>query len=421
MKLLELQVEGYRSLKNVTWKPGNLNVLIGPNGSGKTNLIKALELLAASAQGGLGDYVQEDGGFHTMVWDGQAKNIRFWVRASGLTGLSAFLKSVGEFPLPPQEFEYELCLGYLWQRPPAGVLVESELLRARFPSTDNTPTERQKWLERNDKAGRMAILDIPSGHLIDLKPEVVTRDEALLSMMVSPSAINPFVSDLQRGLASWTIYQDLWSRVYPGTPRGSVTTSVRMPAVTSYETQVSSDAGNLVNVLHTLYTSEKQFEGLINDAMNAAFPNAFGRLEFPPAADQLIQMRIRWRGLERGVSAANLSDGTLRFLFLITVLANPKPPSLIVIEEPEIGLHPRMMSIIAEYAVDAAERTQVVFTTHSPDFLSAFRDTIPTTTVCNWENGETVLRVLKDEDLKYWLQEYTLGEFAFSGAAEAVE
>jgi len=420
MKLLELQVEGYRSLKNVTWKPRDLNVIIGPNGSGKTNLIKGLELLSASAQGRLSSYVQNDGGILSMAWDGQKRDLRFRIRTSGVGGLSLFLTEISDFRVP-QDLDYELDLGYggIWDRPPPGHWVSGESLTVRFGDSEHTPAAIQKWIEREKETGRAAVLDFRSQTLEDvMEPSLI--HESVLSLARPPFLTNPAIADFHQSLASWALYQELWSRVYPASPRGSATTSIRTPSVASYETQLSRDGGNLVNVLHTLY-SDREFEREINDAMNAAFPDAFERLEFPPAGDQLIQMRIRWKGLQRGVSAANLSDGTLRFLFLIAVLANPKPPPLIVIEEPEIGLHPRMMSIIAEYAVDAAERTQVVFTTHSPDFLSAFRDTIPTTTVCNWENGETVLQILSGQDLDYWLKDYTLGELYRSGHLESME
>ena len=76
MKIIELEVEGFRSLKSQTWRPGDLNVLIGPNASGKSNLLRALEMLSVASQGGLGRYVQQDGGMEPIVWDGQTDRVR---------------------------------------------------------------------------------------------------------------------------------------------------------------------------------------------------------------------------------------------------------------------------------------------------------------------------------------------------------
>ncbi len=82
MKILELRIEGFRSLKDVTWKPGDLNVVIGPNGSGKSNLLRMLELISTSAEGRLGKYVQSSGGMESLVWDGRAGEIRWELKAS---------------------------------------------------------------------------------------------------------------------------------------------------------------------------------------------------------------------------------------------------------------------------------------------------------------------------------------------------
>lgn len=195
---------------------------------------------------------------------------------------------------------------------------------------------------------------------------------------------------------------------------------MRAPQVTRAETQVSADGQNLVSVLHSLYTSSRDFKNEINTAMQAAFGDDFEELVFPPAADQRIQLRIRWRSLKREQSAADLSDGTLRFLFLLAVLANPSPPSLIAIDEPETGLHPSMLPIIAEYAREASHRAQIIFATHSPEFLDAFGDEAPTTTVVERRDGQTVLRVASGDELSYWLKQYTLGQLYRSRELEAL-
>src|SRR5258705_27510 len=132
--------------------------------------------------------------------------------------------------------------------------------------------------------------------------------------------------------------------------------------------------------------------------MRAAYGDDFEELVFPPAADQRIQLRVRWKSLKREQSAAELSDGTLRFLFLLTVLASPSLAPIIAIDEPETGLHPSMLPLVAEYAVEASKRSQIIFTTHSPQFLDAFTEKRPTTTIAKWINGETTLETLQDKD-----------------------
>ena len=230
--------------------------------------------------------------------------------------------------------------------------------------------------------------------------------------MDNPFSPNTETRDFRLKLENWSIYQDV---------RVDQSALIRQAPVSRLEQRVAPDGQNLVNVLHTLYTSDRQFKQDINDAMFAAFGEDFDELIFPPAADQRVQMRVRWKTLKREQSTADLSDGTLRFLFLMTVLASPNPPPLIAIDEPETGLHPSMLPIIAEFAAEAATRTQVIFTTHSDSFLDAFRDTRPTTTVAKWENGETILKTIEGEALDYWLQEYSLGSLFRSGELEEME
>ena len=115
-----------------------------------------------------------------------------------------------------------------------------------------------------------------------------------------------------------------------------------------------------------------------------------------------------------------LSDGTLRFIFLLTVLASPEPAPLIAIDEPEVGLHPSMFPIVAEFAAAAAQRTQVVLSSHSPEFLDVFTEHAPHVTVCHWEDGRTRLFSLVPAKLENWLKEYRLGHLFTSGDLEAL-
>jgi predicted ATPase len=187
-----------------------------------------------------------------------------------------------------------------------------------------------------------------------------------------------------------------------------------------FETQLSPDGQNLVAVLHTLYTGNREFKRSLDSAMYAAFGPEYDGLAIAPAADQRVQLRLSWKSLKTPQSAANLSDGTLRFLLMIAILANPEPGDLIAIDEPETGLHPRMFPIIGELAADAAERTQVIFATHSPQFLDAFRDQAPTITVAELVDGETRLSVLDGEELQPFLAHYSLGDLFVSGQLEVL-
>ena len=183
------------------------------------------------------------------------------------------------------------------------------------------------------------------------------------------------------------------------------------------------DGQNLVNYLHTVYTENKDLREKIDTGMQAAFGHVFEEIIFAPAAEQYIQMKIKWKHLTWPQPASALSDGILKYLFIVALFADAENHSLIAIDEPEIGLHPGLFPIIAEYADEASEHTQVVISTHSPEFLNALQEVNPKTTVTvfDWVDGETQLRNLSGEKLDYWLQEYKLGELFLSGGLEAIE
>ncbi len=398
MKIISLDIEGFRSLKHVAeWRPGDLNVLIGPNGSGKSNLLRVLELLASSAQGGLGKLVQSCGGMEPLVWDGMAEAIRFHVKCSPVDKLRDEVKDALTYGLRLDRLgtSGEYRIGY-------------ELLGNYRQVEQKQSQQPFKFLERH---GLSAKIFDEQQHALAAPEENVPLLETLLSLAADPFTQNRLLPPFRAQMAGWSVYHDFH------TNRDAI---IRQPAVTRHETRVQPDGQNLIPVLHTLYTNDREFEKEINAAMRAAFGGDFERLVFPPASDQRIQLRVRWKSLAREQSAADLSDGTLRFLFLLTILSSPDPAPLIAIDEPETGLHPSMLPIVAEYAVDAADRTQVILTTHSPQFLDAFGTEVPTTSVLKWNEGETQLKTIGGEELAVWLKEYSLGALHKSGELEAM-
>ncbi|MGH7491510.1 MAG: AAA family ATPase [bacterium] len=404
MRILQLDIVGFRSLKQISWKPGDLNVVIGANGTGKSNLLRFLELMSISAQFRLlGKHIQSLGGMEPIAWDGRATSISFKLKASPVHE---------KLNVKDEGIIYELELARLGKG--SSYKINSELL-STYSQTQSDKQSKPAlilkrsgsdvWLFDQEEQAMMPRDDLQDERYLE-KPE----SETYLSIPL-PIVDDPLMVVFRHELASWAIYHDMLVH------KDAI---IRQAAVARVEKRVEPDGQNLIPVLHTLYTDDRDFKKEINTAMRAAFGGDFDELVFPPAADQRVQLRIRWKSLKREQSAADLSDGTLRFLLLLTILASPSPPPLIAIDEPETGLHPSMFPIIAEYAVDAASRTQVIFTTHSPQFLDAFTDTKPTTSIVKWENGETTLKVLNGEELDYWLEEYTLGALFKSGELEGM-
>jgi predicted ATPase len=388
MRILELNVEGFRSLKDISWRPGQLNVVIGPNGSGKSNLLRALELVSVSAKGGLGKYVRNAGGMEPLVWDGSAEAI------------SLALKYLPTGPVADEEgnsFMYALSLNRLGAT--SAYFIGAELLLAGGA----------KLLERSGVAAQV-FSEQEKGLVVPA--ESLSDEESLLSIAGGPFTHNRIFPAIGQQWAGWSIYHDL---------HVSQDAVIRQAAVARMEKRVDPDGQNLITVLHTLYTGDRDFKNEVNLAMRAAFGEEFEELVFPPAADQRIQLRVRWKSLKREQSAADLSDGTLRFLFLLAVLASPSAAPLIAIDEPETGLHPSMLPIVAEYAVEASRRSQVILTSHSPALLDAFaKGTDLATTVAAWEDGQTVLKMIDGAVLEKWLEKYSMGELMTSRELEEI-
>lgn len=396
MKILRLGIKGYRSLKNIWWEPGDLNVLIGPNGSGKSNLLRMLDMVSVSAKGQLGKHIRRAGGMEPLLWDGAAEEIAFLVETTPVQE---------ERDLERVSFMYKLDIARLGKGSSYRIDLESLGCYNRVAGA-RADAPSKKMIERT--ASRAEISD-ERGNSLTLSQDNVPAEESVLSLATGMFTQNRFVPPFRAYLADWSVYHDV---------HVNLDAPIRQAAVTRHETQVDPDGQNLINVLHTLYTNDRDFKKDVNLAMKTAFGDDFEEIVFPPAADQRIQLRIRWKSLKREQAAADLSDGTLRFLFLVTVLASPTPAPLIAIDEPETGLHPSMLPIIAEYAADAATRTQVVFTTHSPQFLDAFGENLPRTTIVKWDKGETTLTNIEGPQLTQWLREYSLGSLFRSGELE---
>jgi predicted ATPase len=395
MKIAALSVGGFRSLRDVTWKPGDLNVVIGPNGSGKSNLLRLLETISVSSRGQLGKHVKAMGGIDPLLWDGKATQIEWKLKTS---------------PVDPSRDAAQDSLTY-----------EAALVRIGKSSSYRVDQEmlgNYRRVETGERNSPFKLLDRRGTHarVFDedergfvAPEESVLEEETLLSLAAGPFGYNRFIPPYRQQLAGWTVYHDI---------HVNQDASIRQSAVSRLEKRVDADGQNLISVLHTLYTGDRDFKREIDAAMNAAFGDDFEELVFPPAADQRIQLRVRWKSLSREQSAADLSDGTLRFLLLLTVLASPDAAPVIAIDEPETGLHPSMLPIVGEYAVDASQRSQIILTTHSPQLLDAFKDTVPTTTIALWADGHTILKTVEGDVLQRWLKGYSLGHLFRSGELE---
>jgi len=391
-RITAVELLNYRSIKSelIKFDP-RLTVLIGPNGGGKTNILKAIELLSASAQGNLSKQLRSTGGID--------QNLYFQQRP-GLLELTVFHETSDKnnalFPLNDIA-GYQGCFGYLLALSQFGNAQNYEI-RERLGTVGGKPLLQQYRDEFLLLYGENEINTsvAPRG----------SPEETLLSKIGILSSSYDAQIIYAQGLASWKFFQSFDT---------TANSPIRRDVITRYDAQLEPDGQNLVEVLHTLCTSSKEFKEDLFNAMDVAFEGEFEELIFAPSADQRIQMKVRWKNSPKPISAALLSDGTLQFLRLIAILANPQPPDLVAIDEPELGLNPRMMRVIAALADRFCETSQLIYATHSIAMLDAIQCLNPLIAVVECKSQEnqpprTIVSNPSADRLEHWIENYTLGE-----------
>jgi len=224
---------------------------------------------------------------------------------------------------------------------------------------------------------------------------------SILSQMRDPDRYGVF-NFLQRGYGGIQIYRE-WTF-----GPGSTMRSSQLPDAPAGE--IGRAGRNIVSVIASMNLKEKN--RLVGEL--SSLYREIEDVRAVPAGGGALQLFIEEKGGVQ-IPAERLSDGTLRFLFLLAILLQPNPPPLIVIEEPELGLHPDVIPKIAELLVDASKKTQLVVTTHSRMLIDALGDVSESVVVCEKHNGESTFERLDGERMKVWLEKYSLGDLWSKG------
>jgi predicted ATPase len=174
------------------------------------------------------------------------------------------------------------------------------------------------------------------------------------------------------------------------------------------------DGANLASVLHSIQQKYPDAWEEIIEILHTACAG-FRTVSFPAeGGDGKVGLLWREQPFEKeGVSANLLSDGTLKLLCMVAILKSPNPPPLICIDEPELGLHPDWIELVAELMQDAAARTQVIVATHSPHIVAKLDP--DQVIVTEKKNGETRLERLSAKDLEKWLRDFNLADLWLAG------
>jgi len=230
-------------------------------------------------------------------------------------------------------------------------------------------------------------------------PVQIKAHESVLSRWKSPFDETP-ISQLGRELERVRIFTEFRTTGANTESRTGITTSARK--------DFTDDGGaNLAVVLYEM--DFLGFRDRINNHLKRfcdRFEDVKVRLNGPVAETQLQET-----GLLERIPGLRMSDGTLKFLCLLVVLLNPSPPPLLCIEEPELGLNPDALQIVADLLIEASERTQLIVTTHSEAFIDALSSRPESVLVCERDLDKgTQLKRLDKKQLSVWLKRYSLGE-----------
>ncbi|MGA2592593.1 MAG: AAA family ATPase [Bryobacteraceae bacterium] len=356
-----------------------LNVLIGPNGSGKSNLIEIFELLKALPTD-LTEVIRDGGGIGEWFWKGEG-------RGTSAT-ISAELQVPGVDPL----LRYRLELGVAGQ----GVRVLDEAIE----DVEKTQANVENWYFRYQ--GGLPTLRYRDGH-ITLKesegspPVGFDRRQSVLSQQKDPDLYREvtYVGFCFRFISTFREWG--FGRYVP----------LRQPQPADLPNDVLlPDARNLGLILNAIEHSDAWPR--LNAALSRFLPR-FKRLS-TLVQGGTIQIFLHEDGLRTPIPATRLSDGTIRFIALLAILLRPDAAPLICLEEPELGLHPDALAIIAELLVEASQETQIVVTTQSDVLVSALSEHAESVVVCENIAGASRFSRLESDKLRFWMEKYKLGE-----------
>jgi predicted ATPase len=359
-QLKRLKIEGFKSIKQLDLHLRDVNVLVGPNGSGKSNFISFFRMLNALIRHDLRLFVAKAGQADALLYYGPKETEH--IRAAFHFGRNEY-----SFKLIPTE-DSRLIFAY------EQLKLESNSLR-----------EYQ---------------DLGKGH-----QESNLRD-----------AYKEYPTDA---------FENVYSRlgtcmVYHFHDTGAQAPPKR-PCNIHDNDGLRSDAGNIAAFLYLLKEQHAERYHLICKSVQRIFPR-FDDFALRPNPHNPETIRLEWREKESDYrfQPHQLSDGTLRFICLATVFLQPNPPTAIIVDEPELGLHPRAIGVLAGLVRSAASRSQVILSTQSVTLLNQFDpdDIIVVDREEDTENGmrsshqsKSVFRRLENQrGLQDWLQDYTVGE-----------
>lgn len=332
----------------------NLNVVTGANASGKSNLYKSLRLLAETAQGGVVNALAKEGGLDSTFW-------------AGPENLSKRMKS-GEVPVQggPRQKSARLRLGF--SSDDFGYSISLGLPTPSSSAFSLDPEIKRECIWAGDTFRPAGVLVDREGSLIKVRSdqswEVVMKHansfDSLFTQIADPVR-TPEVVSLRDNIRNWRFYDHF---------RTDAEAPARQPQLGTRTPVLHNDGHDLAAALQTI--NEIGDPHALSEAISDAFPEA--KLNILVQSDGRFSIEFNQHGLLRPLSALELSDGTLRYLLWVAALLTPRPPPLMVLNEPETSLHPDLLPALAKLIIKASKTTQVWVVSHASRLIVALEN-----------------------------------------------
>jgi predicted ATPase len=344
-----IAVRGYRSLRDITLPLRQLTVVTGANGTGKSSLYRALRLLADCGRGEVIGSLAREGGLQSALWAGP-ENLSGARRTGKFEGTTRTRAISLEMGYAADDFGYMVDLGLPQMAGIGSMFSRDPEIKREAVFVGPAPRPNAMLVRRG---GPLAEARAESGRGFDQLTRGLPTFHSVLAEFAHPGEL-PELAAVRDRLRDWRFYDGF--RVDAAAP-------ARHPKVGTRTPVLADDGGDLAAAIQTII--EAGFDDL-ERAVAAAFSGASVSVT---VTEGLFDLSVQQPGMLRPLRAAELSDGTLRFLLWAAALLSPRPPSLMVLNEPETSLHPELVGPLADLIRAAARVSQVVVVTHSATLL----------------------------------------------------